>query len=88
MNKYEKAALLFGQDGSAGEAGAISNYLQFVGALLPSDGEVIDNVLERVADELNHLLGDTLDAIKMAGLYISKDGIDEILDGLKAAVEK
>lgn len=94
MTQFEKAALLFGKDGALGEADAIFNYLMFISTLKqdystnkPADNIAIEHVLERIGDEINHLLGDTLDAVNMAGLKISSDGIEEILDGLRAAVD-
>ena len=93
MNKYAKAALLFGHRGAAGESNAIAEYLEFIAAVenshkTPEDIIAIENVLERIADEINHLLGDALDAINIAGLKIASDDMEQILDGLRRAVDK
>ena len=81
---YRASAKLFGSMAAAGEGGALSEY-----CLLMADPDLSEaskaNILERIADELNHILGDTLDAINESGLKISPDGLDEILDGLRTA---
>lgn len=83
--KFKQAALLFGKDGSAGESDAIANYCMLLTTI--TDEKVRANIIERIGDELNHLLGDTLDAINIAGLKITDDGLGDILEGLKAASE-
>ena len=84
MAKYMAASKLFSNMATEGESGALALYCQ-----LMADPDLSkasrDNILERIADELNHLLGGTLDAIREADLRISPDGLDEILDGLRAA---
>lgn len=94
MTQFEKAALLFGNDGVLGEADAIVKYLMFISTikedyptLKDPDYIAIDNVLERIGDEINHLLGDALDAINIAGLKISSDNMDKILEGLRSVID-
>lgn len=96
LNKYEKAAMLFGKEGALGESDAIANYLYFLSALTNNPDSINDtsdilaimNVRERIHDEINHLLGDVLDAMRIADLKISPDGLDEILDGLRLLSNK
>ena len=84
MNKYKAASKLFGNMAAAGEGGALSLYCEIMAD--PNISETSKaNVLERIQDEINHLLGDTRDAINEANLKISPDGLDEILEGLKNA---
>lgn len=93
-DKYITSAMLFGKDGSAGESDAIANYLVLAGTIqnkthrTEAEEVALQNILERISDEINHLLGDTLDAINIAGLKISSDGIDEIFEGLRKAVDR
>ncbi len=85
MDKYKEAYRLFGVDGAEGEAEAITGYLT---TLMSSEDETIrDHIKERLSDEINHLLGNVADAVRISGLKISSDGIEEILKGLKNAVE-
>ena len=86
MHNYEHAALLFGPKGAAGEGNALAEYCETLthGAL---PREVKDNIIERCGDELNHILGNILDATRIAGFFISKDGAEEIIEGLRARIE-
>ena len=75
--------------GSAGEGGALNQYSLLLAQLM-ADGatetdEVVINVRERMADELNHILGDVRDAVKVSNFKISPDGLRQILDDLWAA---
>lgn len=94
MNEYQKAAILFGKEGALGESDAIANYLNFMALMKEepvktvADIVAMSNVKERIADEINHLLGDILDAIKIADLKIAPDGLDEILEGLRSSVDQ
>ena len=94
MNKFDKAAMLFGQEGAEGESGAISNYLTLLSALqsqkeiTPGDRKIADNIKERIADEINHLIGNMRDAIAVADLTISADGMREALNDIIAAVKE
>lgn len=93
VNKYDKAALLIGKLGVEAEADAIVRYLEFISIMEESapmsstEIEVVKNIKERIGDELNHLLGDTLDAMRLADLKIADDDIEKIFEGLKQMVE-
>lgn len=93
MNKYDKAAMLIGKYGTGAEADAIVKYLEFISAIEENDTdthydiEAVENSKERIADELNHLLGDTLDAMRIAGLKIASDGINQIFAGFMELVD-
>ena len=91
MTSYDFAAKLFGNSGVAGEGNALAEYClllkNFEGNYDVKNLPIYDNIVERCADELNHVLGDLLDAIKLSGLKIGADGIDEIFEGLKNAVK-
>jgi len=79
---YSKAILFFGGDGAAGESNALANYCAILNSGISAD--YAERVLERCADEANHLLGDFLDGLKLSGIRIAADGLDEILDELRA----
>lgn len=93
MNKFDKAAMMIGKYGTGAEADAIVKYLEYISAVVESGGmdnkldvEIIENAKERISDEINHLLGDTLDAMRLADLYMSSDDIEKIFEGLKERV--
>ena len=88
MNKYTKASLLFGHEAAAGEADAISAYLAIIGELDEiTDVKIINNIKERISDELNHALSMIADGIELAGLKISPDNIENVLLRLTDAVK-
>jgi hypothetical protein len=85
----QQAAEMFSSEGECGEADAISQYcIQAANLLAKGQNDIYENIMERVSDELNHLLGDLLDGIKLGGLRISSDGGNtvKILDELKKFV--
>lgn len=92
MNKYDKAAMMIGKYGTGAEADAIVKYLEYLSAAVESnqsdlDKEIYDNVKERISDEINHLLGDTLDAMRIADLRMSSDDINKIFAGFMELVD-
>lgn len=96
MNQYDKAAMMIGKYGTGAESDAIVKYLEYISAVVNSqsngvltqlDEEIINNVKERISDEINHLLGDTLDAMRLADLKVSSDDINQIFAGFMELVD-
>jgi len=85
-SNYKLAADMFNNCGA--ECQALSEYVSTLSTdenNLPST--VVDGITERSGDELNHLLGDMLDAIELLGLKIAPDGKDEIMKRIEACFD-
>ena len=84
---YVQAADMF--KNLAGEAGALAEYCGTLNLDAGEmDAEIRSNIEERCSDELNHCLGDLLDAIKLSGLEISSDGAVKMLEELKTHIKE
>ena len=86
MTNYLQAADMFRN--LAGEANALAEYCETLNLDTGDlDAQVRANIEERCADELNHAVGDLLDAINLSGLKIAPDGLDKMLDDLKTKAD-
>jgi len=83
-SRLARAMYFFGN--ATAEIDAIRGYLYPLSEpyLLPED---IQEVNEKIDDELNHLLGNIASAIERLGVYPSEDELAEILARLAAGVD-